>query len=415
MTGLRSVNGFIDSDSLQNSAANEAPLFLIDPGHGHQKKSLFSMPVMLFFGLMIFIIWAAVFEIDQSVRASGSIIPGDRTQIIQAVDGGVLAEILVQEGESVVAGQLLVVLEKKRINATFEESRSKVAALSAALVRTRAEVSDEELIFGEEFNDFQIFVEAQKNLYQQRKQALQDELSTLESGLDMAQAVLNVQQNLLASGSTSELEVMSARQKVNEEQGRITNTHNKYLSETLQETAKLEADLDVAKHKQDERQSVLESTDVKAPVAGIVKYIKFNTLGGVLRSGDELMQISPTDNDMVVEVKISPVDIGQLSLGMPVTVKVDAFDYSIYGNLKGSLTYISSDTLVENINDDTVTYYRAQVVLGDESKNENKKLSNADLKPGMTTSIDIQTNKRSVLAYLVKPISRAFGGALNER
>jgi len=155
-----------------------------------------------------------------------------------------------------------------------------------------------------------------------------------------------------------------------------------------------------------------------APIAGVVKYLKLTTIGGVLRAGDELMQISPTEGEMVFEVKINPADIGQLSIGLPVSIKLDAFDYSIYGSLEGTLTYLSSDTLAEQAaNGQTNTYYRAQVRI-DASRakaHPNPKLASVDLKPGMTATVDIRTGHRSVLKYLAKPVYKAFGGALNER
>ena len=155
-----------------------------------------------------------------------------------------------------------------------------------------------------------------------------------------------------------------------------------------------------------------------APIAGVVKYLRLTTIGGVLRAGDELMQISPTEGEMVFEVKINPADIGQLSIGLPVSIKLDAFDYSIYGSLEGTLTYLSSDTLAEQAaNGQTNTYYRAQVRI-DAARAKtypNPKLASVDLKPGMTATVDIRTGQRSVLQCLAKPVYKAFGGALNER
>ena len=136
--------------------------------------------------------------------------------------------------------------------------------------------------------------------------------------------------------------------------------------------------------------------------------------GGVLRAGDELMQISPTEGDMVLEVKLNPTDIGQLQIGLPAAIRLDAFDYSIYGNLQGTLSYISSDTLSEqSASGQTSTYYRAHVRIGTEQANA--KLVGVALKPGMTATIDIRTARRSVLQYLAKPVLKAFSGALNER
>lgn len=401
--------------SLEMMQAANTPIYSAGSSRGRVSKSWLSIPVLLFFGLAVFITWAALFEIDQAVRATGQIIPSARTQIIQAADGGVLAELLVQEGEAVIAGQKLAVLEKERVEATFEESRSRVAALGAALVRARAEVLGQQPVFGEEFNDYQGFVAVQLSLYEQRRQSLNDELDTHQISLDMAQEELRMNESLLETGDASRLEEMRARRQVSEIEGKISAARNKYLQEAGQEAAKLEADLDVARYKLEERKSVLEHTDITAPVTGVVKYLKINTQGGVLRAGDELMQISPTESDMVVEVKVNPVDIGQLHIGLPVSIKLDAFDYSIYGGLQGTLTYISSDTLTEQTDESSMTYYRAQISVDKAVRDRTPKLANIALKPGMTSTVDILTGKRTVLHYLAKPVTRAFGGALNER
>jgi adhesin transport system membrane fusion protein len=156
------------------------------------------------------------------------------------------------------------------------------------------------------------------------------------------------------------------------------------------------------------------STPNKAALA-LDHHFRKMTIGGVLRAGDELMQIAPTENDLVVEAKVYPADIGLLRLGLPVAIKVDAFDYSIYGMLDGELTYISPDTLSEQgVNGQTQTYYRvrARIAPPQEGNDKTRRIS---VKPGMTVSIDIRTGTRSVLGYLGKPLSRAFSGAMNER
>jgi adhesin transport system membrane fusion protein len=138
---------------------------------------------------------------------------------------------------------------------------------------------------------------------------------------------------------------MRSKRQVVELQGRINAVNNKYLQEARLEIAKLEEELASSRYKLEERQSVLGHTELTSPVAGVVKYLKINTIGGVLRAGDELMQISPTEGGMVIEIKVNPVDIGQLSPNLPATIKLDAFDYSTYGTLQGVLSYVSADTL----------------------------------------------------------------------
>ena len=376
------------------------------------------MMMLLFAGLVVFVLWAALFEIEQTVRAQGSIIPSARTQVIQSADGGVLEKLLVVEGQTVRAGEQLAVLERERSVAGFDESRAKQASLLAALERTRAEAADRSLEFGPALKAYPEFVAVQQALYEQRKRGLQMEMATLKDALDTAIEELRMNESLLKTGDTSQLEVMRARRQVGEIEGKRNATRNKYLQEARLEATKLAEDIASNRYKLDERQSVLGHTVLTAPIAGVVKYLKLTTIGGVLRAGDELMQISPTESEMVFEVRINPVDIGQLSLGLPVSIKLDAFDYSFYGSLEGRLTYISSDTLAEQgANGQTSTFYRAQVRLdaAGAQSHPNLKLANVALKPGMTTTVDIRTGNRSVLQYLAKPVYKAFAGAMNER
>ena len=373
-----------------------------------------SLIVVLAAMFVVFLSWAAWFEIDQTVRAQGSVITSARTQIIQAADGGVLAEILVQEGQEVKSGQRLAVLEKDRSNAAYEESRSKVAALQAGLIRARAESNETKPVFPASVRAYPEFVAAQERLYAQKRASLSDATSALEDALKLAREELQMNQTLLKAGDVSRIEVMRALRQVSDLEARLSETRNKYAQEARQEVTRLEDELSSQRYKLEERRSVLEHTDLIAPVAGIVKYLRVNTVGGVLRAGDELMQISPTESDMVIEAKINPVDIGQHELGLPVQVKLDAFDFSVYGMLTGKLSYLSSDTLVEQgPNGQSMSYYRAHVRI--DASQANAMLARVPLKPGMTSTIDIKTRTRSVLRYLLKPVIRTFSGALNER
>jgi adhesin transport system membrane fusion protein len=372
-----------------------------------------SMTLLLLVGLATFVLWAAWFDIDQTVRAQGLIINTARTQVIQSADGGVLSKILVQEGQQVVAGQLLAQLEKERPSSAYEENRAKVGALMVALQRARAEGMGVTPDFSRQQQDFPDFVAAQQALYLQRKRGLQEELATVREGLGMAQEELRMNEALLRTGDSSRLEVMRAQRQVTELQGKTNTARNKYQQDARQEESKLVEELSSTRYKLEERVSILGHTEMTAPVAGIVKYLKVTTIGGVLRAGDELMQISPTDGERLVEIKVNPVDIGQLKPGLPVTIRVDAFDYSIYGNLHGTLSLISSDTLTDQgSNGQSITYYRAQVRI--DADNRNPKMAGVALKPGMTATVDIRTTTRSVLHYLLKPIFKSFDGALHE-
>lgn len=380
------------------------------------QTGLFTMTRLLFVGLAAFIAWAAYFEIDESVHAAGQIIPVARTQIIQAADGGVLSQILVREGESVKAGQRLAVLEKSRSEAGYEEARAKLAALQVALIRAEAEASGRSPDFGSLGQEFPQFVQAQRLLFDQRKRSLTEELAPLGDSLVMARSELSMNETLLKNGDASQIETMRAKRQVNDIVARMSSVSNKYRQDARAEAAKLQEDISSANSKLNERKSILDHTDLLAPVAGVVKFLRFNTVGGVLRAGDEMMQISPSDGALIIELKLLPVDIGKLREGLPVVVKLDAFDYSIYGTLAGTLTYISSDTLSEQgANGQSTTYFRAHARVLPADKQSNPKLAGVEIKAGMTAGVDIQTGRRTVLQYLMKPIAKAFGGALTER
>ena len=373
-----------------------------------------SMMVLLAAALLLFIGWAASFEIDQGVRATGQVISSARTQIIQTVDGGVLSELRVVEGQQVKVGEVLAVLEKSRAEAGFEESRDRVASLSIAMTRARAEARQQVPVFAP-FKAYPEFVQAQQALYLQKKRTLDEDLAANGQGLAMARQELDMTEALLKDGDVSQLEALRARRQVTELEARLASTRNKYRQDASAEAAKIEEDLASVNAKLAERKNILEHTELSAPVAGVIKYLKVTTIGGVLRGGDELMQIAPTDDDLIIEAKVNPSDVGQLKQGLPVSVKVDAFDYSVYGMLQGDLVYISPDTLTEQgQGGQTQVYYRAKVHLP-RKQPHNPKAQYIVVKPGMTVGVDIRTGTRSVLNYLAKPVVNAFGGALTER
>lgn len=362
--------------------------------------------------------FATVFEIDQAVRAQGQLIPGARTQVIQAVDGGMLTALHVKEGDTVKAGQKLAELEPDRAVAGFAQSEAELASKHIALIRARAELAGSKPHFGKEYLAYPDFIEAQLGIYRQRKQSLDEELSVLKQSMQLAQDELGMNQSLYKNGDISQSEVMRAQRQVLDLQSRISGTRNKYFQDTRAELAKLEDELSTSRYKRDERQNILKHTDLTSPMDGIVKLVRINTVGGVLKPGDELMQISPVDDELLVEIKINPADIGQLKTGLPVTLRFDAFDSSLYGNVHGQLRYLSPDTLNEQgPNGQSQIYYRAQVAIdwGATQQHGINRIQPKDIKPGMTATADVLTGTRSILAYLIKPVSRAFSGALTQR
>ena len=389
-------------------------LFDYQQGLNEPKKSWFSMIYVLFFLLAVAAAWASFFDINETVRSQGQFIPSARTQIVQVVDGGVLAELKVHEGDFVEAGQVLAVLERQRANAGFEESRAKVASLKARLIRAQAQVKGIRPDFSSLINSYNDFVTVEQGVYKQRKLSLDGELSTLMTSKLLADEELKMNESLYSTGDVSRLEVMRSESQVIDLDGQMSQLTNTYRQTAQREASEIESEYASARFQLKDRQNVLDHTQLFAPVAGIVKSLKVNTLGGVLRPGEELMHISPS-GEVLIEVKLNPVDIGQLVLGMPVSIKVDAYDFSIYGSINGSLNYISSDTLVENEGGRTNIFYLAQIQVFDSTLQPKNRLAAQTLIPGMTVSVDIKTGTRSVMEYLAKPIVRAFAGALTER
>ena len=372
--------------------------------------------------LAAFIAWAGYFEIDQTVHTTGQVILSARTQLVQTADGGVLKELTVQEGDTVTSGQLLAVLEKERVQANLEETRSRTMSLKAALLRAKAEVLFATPQFGPEFKHYPEFVSAQQGLYIQRKRSLDEELRTLQDALAMALQEKRMNDNLFKNGDVSELDVLRAKRQVSEIEGRITGTKNKYLQDTRTELTRIEDELSSQNQKLNSAENLLSHTDIMAPMDGVVKTLKIHTLGGVLRPGDELMQIAPVGDALLLEAKVPPSDIGQLVKGQVVLITLDAYDYSIYGNLKGELLDISPDTLsdsnaqgslVNTPNGQPSVYYK--VTIGIAMDQDNPKVNAMEIKPGMTASIDIRTGRRNLLTYLLKPVIKTLGTSLNER
>jgi len=386
---------------------------------------------LMLLGLLIFLMWTSLSDMDQTVRSHGQIIAIARNQIIQAADGGVLKQLLVSEGQQVRAGQTLAKLETTRSEASYLEIKAKLGALQAALVRAKAESSGAALIYDLDSESNNVFTSGQQQAYSQKRQGLEDELQVLIAGLQLSEKELQMSQALLKTGDVSQLEFMRAQRQVHETQGRIGSVKQKYLQEAKQDVVRIQEEISAHQFKLNERKSLLDHSTLTSPVDGIVKVLRINTVGGVLRAGDELMHISPTSGGYIFEAKINPSDIGELRLGLPVSLKFDAFDYSVYGMLQGTLSYISSDTLTDSGPNGAVqTYYRVQVQINSNSfeapsshdsrwffqasRNVNS-LSLKELKPGMTATLDIQTRSRSLLQYLTKPVQKAFSGALHER
>ncbi|MGV0959922.1 MAG: HlyD family efflux transporter periplasmic adaptor subunit [Limnohabitans sp.] len=367
-------------------------------------------------GLGLFITWAAVADLDQITRASGQIIASSRKQIIQSSDGGVLTELLVREGATVQRGQVLARLDKTRAQATYRETQSRVAALRAAVTRLRSELYGDEPQFDEMTRGYPQFVKAQQALLQKRRTAIAEELSALRKMRDLVQSELNMTEPLLKTGDVSRADVLRLQRQEADFQAQMTNRNNRYLQDLQADLAKAQEELAGAEQLMVQKAEQVQNTQITAPVTGVISSIKMMTIGGVLRVGEELMQIVPVEEDLLVEVRVKPAEVAFLKPGLPATVKIDAYDYTIYGTLAGKVSYISADTLNEDLRQGEQAYYRVQVVTKGRHFSASTQLSqNLELQTGMTATVEIKTGSNTVLRYITKPIVKTLSEALGER
>jgi membrane fusion protein, adhesin transport system len=365
---------------------------------------------------LVFFTWAYFAEIDQITRAPGSVISSARSQIIQSQDGGVIEEMMVREGDVVQRDQVLVKIDGTRQQSSYLETRAKAAGLAITVARLQAEVLGREPRFPPEAKVYPEFRDTQTMLFTKRQSAIKEELQSYENIKAIVQKELNMTRPLLKTGDVSATEVLRLERQIADTQSQITNRKNKYFQDTQAELSKALEDLAGVEQIMAQRKDQLTQTELRAPLHGIVKNVRVTTRGGVIRPGEEVMQIVPLEEDLVIEAKVSPADIAFIKTGMKATVKIDAYDYTIYGDLSGTLSYISPDTLTENLNvqQGEQPYYRVQV------KTDGRKFSGRpdqklDIQPGMTSMVEIKTGSNTVLKYLSKPVIKTLNQSLGER
>jgi membrane fusion protein, adhesin transport system len=366
------------------------------------------------FGLIALVIWAYYGRIDQVTRAPAQLIAQGRTQLVQSSDGGVLTQLHVKEGDTVKAGQLLATLQKERAAAAVSDSSAKVAALRITLARLQAEVYNTPLKFEPSLLVYKDYIRNQTDLYNKRQTAFKDDIAALENILKFADDELRINSQLEASGDVSRAEILRLQRSVADIKAQISSKRNKYFQDAQAEMTKAQEDLSSQTEQLKDRSQVLEHTELTAPVDAIVNNIRINTLGGVVRAGETVMELLPAGDHLIVEAKIPPSDIAFVALGQPTSIKLDAYDSSIYGSMRGEVTYISPDVLVEETRQGTASFYRVRVtVTGKEFSGS--KADAIRLRPGLTATVEIKALDRTVLSYLTKPITKTLTQSLGER
>jgi adhesin transport system membrane fusion protein len=361
-----------------------------------------------------FLVWANWAELDQITRANGQVIASSRNQVIQVSEGGVLVELPVREGAQIKRGQLLARFDKTKAESIYLESASKAAALRASVARLNAEVFGGAPRFPAELAQYPEFRANQLALFNKRQGAVREEVRALENSMMLIKEELDMNLPLLKTGDVSRSEILKLKRQVVDIQAQITNRRNKYLQDSQTDLVKAQEDLAGVLQVVTQRKEQLGFTEVRAPMDGIVRNVRLTTLGGVAKPGEEIMQIVPSDDDLIIEAKIKPADIAFIKPGLSAAVKLDAYDYTIYGRLKGEVIYISADTLNEDVRNNEQPYYRVQVKTS--SRNlVGRNTESIVIQPGMTGTVEINTGRKTVLHYLTKPITKTLAESMGER
>ncbi|AZO85476.1 HlyD family type I secretion periplasmic adaptor subunit [Pseudomonas sp. QLc11A] len=441
---------FKGSSSLQGQPLPEVNKALIEDAPRVVRLTIWA--IIAFFVFLMF--WANFAVIDEVTKGDGKAIPSSKIQKIQNLEGGIVSELFVKEGQIVDAGAPLLRLDDTRFASNVGETEADRLSMVLRVERLSAEVDDRPLNFPEDvLKAVPGQAKSEESLYISRRQQLHDEIGGLQEQLIQRQQELreftskqaqyrqqlgfqrqeiSMSEPLVAQGAVSPVEVLRLRRAeaetrgqldattlaipraesaIKEVQRKIDETRGKFRSDALTQLNEARTDLNKAQATGKALEDRVSRTLVTSPVRGIVNKLLVNTIGGVIQPGSDLVEIVPLDDTLLVEAKIRPQDIAFLHPGQEATVKFTAYDYTIYGGMKAKLEQIGADTITDE--DKKTTYYIIKL------RTDRSHLGTDEkpllIIPGMVASVDIITGKKTVLSYLLKPIIRARAEALHER
>jgi adhesin transport system membrane fusion protein len=422
----------------------------------HRKGSSMAFVLTLVIALLLvtFVLWAHFTVLDEVTRGLGQVIPSRKVQVIQNLEGGILQEIMVQENQIVNKGDILIRIDNAMAASQYRDAFTKAAQHEVTIVRLNAEIEGKSaIVFSDQFKetDPQI-LEDQKSIFKAHRRQLQAELNVLRSqhsqrqqeiiemqsrkkqlerSLGLARQQRDIAKPLVDQGvyprvdylalerdissllgdiDALRLAIPRMRQAANEASRRIEQRRAEVKAQALDEKNRHRGELKSLQEIMSAGEDRVTRTDVRSPVRGTIKQINLNTLGGVVRPGESILEIVPLDDTLLIEARIRPADIAFLHPGQKAMVKITAYDFSIFGGLEGVVEAISADTIED---DNGENFFK--VKLRTQKNAITYRNEELPIIPGMTASIDILTGKKSVLAYLLKPILRAKQNALRER
>lgn len=426
------------SDLAERAAIEQEPL--------RARGLLYAVAVVV----VLLILWASFAEIDEVSRGQGKVIPSQQVQVLGSQDGGIIRDILVREGDAVERGELLLRLDETRSQASLGELRAELSALSVRASRLRAvgdgqdfapttamldesaqTVEQEQQLYDSTLAEIRVQQEIAEGQFTQRSEELR-ELRARESQLDtelgLAQQEMDVTRPMVQSGAVSQVEILRLERELNrasgelaqtraqikridaaivEARGRVRSVALEYQNEAREQLNETTLRINTLRELGEGLSDRVSQTNVTAPVAGTVKQLYYNTVGGVVLPGRDIIELVPADDTLLLEVRVRPQDIAFIAPGQAANVKVTAYDFVVYGGLEGRVENIGADTVLDEEGD---PYYEVLV----RTERVDFGVENPII-PGMTVEVDVITGKKTVLAYLMKPVLRARQRALSER
>ncbi len=360
----------------------------------------------------VLLVWSYVGVVDEVSSGTGKVIPTSREQVIQSLEGGILAELHVAEGQIVEQGQILAQLDPTKVGSNVEESAARYRAALASTVRLEAEVAERPLKFPAELKAYPELIASETQLFEARKRSLEQSTSWIVQALKLVRSELSITESLLKDGAASDVEVIRLRRQAADLELKLSETRSEYRVRARDELTKAQAEVKALSSVVKGRADSLTRLTHRSPVRGVVKQIGVTTIGGVIPPNGMLMEIVPLDDKLLIEARISPQDIAFIRPGQEAKVKITAYDYAVYGGLDGVVTTISPDTIQDEVKPE-LYYYRVFIQTTTDAL-VNKAGKRFPIVPGMIATVDIRTGEKTVFEYLIKPLNRARE-ALRER
>jgi len=359
---------------------------------------------LIFFSVLILGIWANYAALDEVVRGNGKVVPTSQTQVIQSLEGGIISELPVWEGKEVAQGEILATLNDSRFKGAFEELESKSLALEARLIRL-----DREIKYGAQLSLPDKICEkapdvcaSERHFFRATRQEYVSSISSLNDAISFQKDEMEIKQAMAEKKIFPKIEFIKAQQTYTAEKARLSSYKSEYQTVRAKEYADVLTELNQLRAQMSVSRDQLTRTALKAPVRGIVNKVLITTIGGVAPPGEPILELTPLDDQLRIEAEISPRDVAFIRKSMSATVKLTAYDFSIYGSLRGKVTHISADTF-ENPNDrNAPPYYKVFISIDPSQVNTQRK--EMDIRPGMTGDVELHTGQKTVLQYLLKPL-----------